>query len=116
MSTTIRARRATVRASWWTGPIELECWRIGPFAITEHDGYFDVLVADCGMSVAQFLSAKNLAFDLARAILLEVPVTEWPRLDDPDPQAPLYESPEYRAWVARVSPIVRDYYESEGMA
>ena len=114
MSTTVRPRRATVRASWRTGPTDLECWRIGPIAITEDGAGFDLLAADCGLSIVQGVAGKSLAFRLARTLLREVPTAEWPRLDDPDPKSPLYTTPEYIAWRDRIRLVLRRWFALGG--
>ena len=117
MSTTVRARRATVRAAQRQGIRELPCWRIGPIAVTETSlGDFDLLAADCGLSIVKGVRDKDLAFRLARTLLREAPAAEWPRLDDPDPQSPLYATPEYIAWRDRVLPVMRRWFALGGAA
>lgn len=115
MTTALRARRATVLASQMLGVRQLDCWRIGPIAITESSlGDFHILAASCGLAIVKGIPAKKDAFRLAREILRDVPASEWPPLYSPDPQSPNYTTPEYIVWKDRVCVVLRRWFAVGG--
>lgn len=104
---TIRARPGTIVQMRLTGPVQVPCQRIGPIAVVWHEVSLTyTLLAECGLAFRTLLPNQAAAFKLARAILAEVPASQWPPLHDPDQASPIYQTADYTRWLNRVQAVM----------